>query len=580
MIKRLMHAFALTEKGAKDLIKAVFWCFICNISLMLPIISTMFAIRHMITAFSSGEPVLEGILPVIAFSILSILLLYLFHYLQYAFLYIAVYKESANRRTALAETLRKLPLSFFGKRDLSDLTATMISDCSSLDQMFSHYVPQLYGSIFSTLLIAILMFITNWKMAIAVLWIVPATIIIVFGSKRIQDKYGAINIEKKRAVTEQIQQMLEAVKEIKSARLQERELSALDKRQAEQEKAAVRSELATGVFVTGSQALLKLGIATTIITGLKLLSAGSLDLVYFIGFLFAASMIYNPIATILQNIAAVFSTKLQIERMRTILEAKRQEGRKDLTPNGYDIAFHNVSFSYDEGREVLEDVSFTAKQKEVTALIGPSGGGKSTACRLASRFWDIDEGMITLGGMDIAKCDPEKLLTYYSIVFQDVVLFSDTIKENIRLGKKGASDEEVYEAARMANCEEFVRKLPNGYDTVIGENGSTLSAGERQRISIARAILKNAPVVLLDEATANLDVENETQVQQALSYLIKDKTVLIIAHRMRTVRNADKIIVLENGRIKEMGAPDALLEKKGAFFHMMELQERSDGWKA
>lgn len=575
-----MHTFALTEKGAKDLIKAVSWCFICNISLMLPVSSTMFAVRHMLDALQTGSPVLENIFPVISFSVISIVLLFLFHYLQYAFLYIAVYKESANRRISLAETLRKLPLSFFSKKDLSDLSATMINDCSNLDQMFSHYVPQLYGSVLSTTLLAVMMFLINWKMAAAVLWIVPVTLIITTGSKRIQDRYGSGSIEKKRAVTEHIQQMIETVKEIKSARMQDTELAAYDNKLIEQEKAAIKSELATGIFVTGAQALLKLGIATTIITGLKLLSNGTLDLVYFIGFLFAASMIYNPIATVLQNIAAVFSTRLQIERMRTIIEAERQEGREDLCPDGYDMEFNNVSFSYEEDRDVLEDVSFTAKQGEVTALVGPSGGGKSTACRLASRFWDIDAGKITLGGMDIAKCDPEKLLSYYSIVFQDVVLFSDTIKENIRLGKKGASDEEVYEAARMANCEEFVTKLPNGYDTVIGENGSTLSGGERQRISIARAILKNAPVILLDEATASLDVENETHVQQALSHLIKDKTVLIIAHRMRTVRNADKIIVLEKGRIREMGAPDALLEKKGAFFNMVELQEKSGKWKA
>ena len=508
-----------------------------------------------------------------------LILLFVLHWFQYASLYIATYRESANRRVSLAETLRRLPLSFFGNRDLSDLTSTMIADCSSLDQMFSHYVPQLFASVGSTLVIGVCMFACDWRMALAVLWVVPVAVALTAGSKKIQDAFGTKNILNKRAVADCIQEGLETIRDIKACHRQERYLGDLEARLSAMEGSSIRSELATGVFVCSAQAFLRLGLATTVLTGGALLLAEELSFLYFLGFLFAAARLYDPLGVVLQNIAATFNTKLQIERMRSILEQPVQTGTENFHPDRYDITFDHVSFAYREGAGVLEDVSFTARQGEVTALIGPSGGGKSTACKLAARFWDVTGGKVLLGGTDVSTVDPETLLRSYSMVFQDVVLFRDTVMENIRLGRRGATDEEVLEAARAAQCDEFIRKLPQGYQTVIGENGSTLSGGERQRISIARALLKDAPVVLLDEATASLDVENESAVQTALSRLLQGKTVLVIAHRMRTVAGADHIVVLEDGHVVQQGSPAELMEQGGLYRRMVELQNENAQWR-
>lgn len=505
-------------------------------------------------------------------------LLFVLHYFQYASLYLATYQESASRRIGLAEVLRKLPLSFFGSRDLSDLTATMISDCPALDQMFSHYIPQLFASIFSTLVIGVMMLRINWKMALAVLWVLPVAVLLTAGSKKLQDTFGTKNILAKRAVTDHIQGCLDTVRDIKACNRQGAMMAELDRRLEGAETSAIHAELAAGVFVCSAQAFLRLGLATTVLVGAGMLARGELDFLYFLGFLFAAARLYDPLGMVLQNIAATFSAKLKIDRMRAIQEQPVQTGAEVCEPENYDIVFDHVKFAYREGEGVLEDVSFTAKQGQVTALVGPSGGGKSTACKLAARFWDIQGGRITLGGIDISGVDPETLLKHYSFVFQDVVLFRDTVMENIRLGRRNATDEEVYAAAKAARCDEFIRELPAGYQTMVGENGSTLSGGERQRISIARALLKDAPVILLDEATASLDVESESTVQEALSRLVKNKTVLIIAHRMRTVENADKIVVLSGGAVAEEGTPAQLLKRDGIFAHMARLQSESQQW--
>ena len=579
MTKKLQHLFALSEKGAKDLVKAVFWCFICNLSLMLPVGVVMFTVHHLLDVLSQSGGALEQFYIYAGSALAVLLLLFVLHWFQYASLYLATYQESASRRVSLAETLRKLPLSFFGNRDLSDLTATMISDCSSLDQMFSHYVPQLFASIFSTLVIGVCMFCCNWKMAVAVLWVVPVAVALTAGSKRIQDSFGTKNILSKRAVADCIQEGLETIRDIKACNRQQAYQKELDEKLAAMEQGSIRSELVTGVFVCSAQAFLRLGFATTVLTGGTLLLSGELPFLYFLGFLFAAARLYDPLGMVLQNIAATFSAKLQIERMRSILEQPVQEGTENFQPQNYDITFDHVSFAYQKGADVLDDVSFTARQGEITALIGPSGGGKSMACKLAARFWDVTGGKITLGGVDVSSVDPETLLRSYSMVFQDVVLFRDTVMENIRLGRRGASDAEVLEAARAAQCDEFIQELPQGYQTMIGENGSTLSGGERQRISIARALLKNAPVVLLDEATASLDVENETAVQLALSHLLRGKTVLIIAHRMRTVAGADRIVVLDGGRVVQQGTPRELMAEGGLYRHMVELQNESTRWR-
>ncbi|MBS6735208.1 MAG: ABC transporter ATP-binding protein [Clostridiales bacterium] len=579
MTAKLQHIFALSEKGARDFVKAVIWCFLCNISLMLPVGVVMAVIQHFLNALDTGSDPAGQILFYTGAALLVLAVLWVLHYFQYAALYLATYQESASRRVSLAETLRKLPLSFFGNRDLSDLTATMIADCSSLDQMFSHYIPQLFASIFSTLFIGICMFCFDWRMALAVLWVLPVAVLLTAGSKKLQDAFGTRNILAKRAVTDTIQECLETVRDIKACSRQEEFLEKLDGRLENAEKSAIRSELATGVFVCSAQAFLRIGLATTVLTGAGLLIQGKLSFLYFLGFLFAAARLYDPLGMVLQNIAATFNAKLQINRMRSILEQPVQTGGENFVPGNFDIVFDHVKFAYREDEGVLEDVSFTARQGQVTALVGPSGGGKSTACKLAARFWDIQGGKITLGGTDIQTVDPETLLKYYSFVFQDVVLFRDTILENIRLGRRGATDEEVYAAAKAARCDEFIRELPDGYQTMVGENGSTLSGGERQRISIARALLKNAPIILLDEATASLDVENETAVQEALSRLLKDKTVLIIAHRMRTVSAADQIVVLADGHVADKGAPGELYRKDGIYRQMVDLQKMSGEWK-
>ena len=573
MIRKLQHVFALSEKGARDFVKAVVWCFLCNVGLMLPVGVVMATLQYLLETLETGGDPAAKVLVYTAGAAAVLALLFLLHWFQYASLYLATYQESAARRIALAETLRKLPLSFFGTRDLSDLTSTMIADCSSLDQMFSHYIPQLFASILSTVFIGVCMFCFDWRMALAVLWVLPAAVLLTAGSKKLQDAFGTRNILTKREVADAIQEDIEAIRDIQSCNRQEACLQELDRRLEAAEQSSIRSELITGVFVCSAQAFLRIGLATTVLVGAELLTGGELSFLYFLGFLFAAARLYDPLGLVLQNIAATFNAKLKIERMRAIQEQPVQTGAETCEPENFDIVFDHVKFAYRDGESVLEDVSFTARQGQVTALVGPSGGGKSTACKLAARFWDIQGGKITLGGIDISTVDPETLLKHYSFVFQDVVLFRDTILENIRLGRRGATDEEVYAAARAARCDEFVRELPEGYQTVVGENGSTLSGGERQRISIARALLKDAPVILLDEATASLDVENETAVQEAISRLVKDKTVLIIAHRMRTVAGADHVVVLADGGVAQEGAPAELLAQNGLYRQMAERQQ-------
>ena len=573
MIRKLQHVFALSEKGARDFVKAVVWCFLCNVGLMLPVGVVMATLQYLLETLETGGDPAAKVLVYTAGAAAVLALLFLLHWFQYASLYLATYQESAARRIALAETLRKLPLSFFGTRDLSDLTSTMIADCSSLDQMFSHYIPQLFASILSTVFIGVCMFCFDWRMALAVLWVLPAAVLLTAGSKKLQDAFGTRNILTKREVADAIQEDIEAIRDIQSCNRQEACLQELDRRLEAAEQSSIRSELITGVFVCSAQAFLRIGLATTVLVGAELLTGGELSFLYFLGFLFAAARLYDPLGLVLQNIAATFNAKLKIERMRAIQEQPVQTGVETCEPENFDIVFDHVKFAYRDGESVLEDVSFTARQGQVTALVGPSGGGKSTACKLAARFWDIQGGKITLGGIDISTVDPETLLKHYSFVFQDVVLFRDTILENIRLGRRWATDEEVYAAARAARCDEFVRELPEGYQTVVGENGSTLSGGERQRISIARALLKDAPVILLDEATASLDVENETAVQEAISRLVKDKTVLIIAHRMRTVAGADHVVVLADGGVAQEGAPAELLAQNGLYRQMAERQQ-------
>ena len=500
-------------------------------------------------------------------------------YFQYNATYLATYVESGVRRISLAEQLRKISLSFFGKKDLADLTNSIMGDCATLETAFSHYVPALAGSLISTTLIAVCLFVYDWRMALAAVWVLPVAFTITFFSGRIQEYFNRKSVAANVALESGVQECIESLQDLKANNAEEAYLKGLNQKIDYVEKRHIITELGTALFVVSSTLILKFGIATVALVGSVLLVQGEIEIPLFFLFLLVASRLYAPLEGALQNLAAVISTKTNIDRMNEILDQPIQTGNEQLTNRGYDIVFDHVGFAYQTGETVLEDVSFTAKQGEVTALVGPSGGGKTTVSRLAARFWDIGKGKITVGGMDIAQIEPETLLSLYSIVFQDVTLFNNTILENIRIGRKDATDEEVMQAARLANCEEFALKLPDGYNSMIGENGCELSGGERQRISIARAFLKNAPIILLDEATASLDVENETLIQTALSRLIKNKTVLVIAHRMRTVSGADKVVVLADGIVAEQGAPEELMRTGKIYPHMMQLQMMSGSWE-
>ena len=575
MIQKLQKKFALSEQGAKDLVKGVLSCALQNISFMFPV-----EILYCLVS-----DLLQGIHPIerfgfyVAGCVISLLLIFGTTYIQYNATYLATYVESGVRRIALAEKLRKIPLSFFGKKDLADLTSTIMADCTFLETAFSHFIPELFGSVISTILIGTSLFVVDWRMAFASLWVVPAAFLIIIFSAKRQEYINAKTMSVKMTCADGIQEYIETIQDLKANNAEEKYLKGLDEKIQAVERRTVIGEFSTAAFVILATFVLKFGIATTAFAGTILLANGTLNILKFFMFLLVVSRLYDPLQGALQNLAAVIATKTNVARMNEILDAEVQEGEKVLSNIGSDITFDHVGFSYNNEENILKDVTFTAKQGEVTALVGPSGGGKTTVSRLAARFWDASCGRITVGGMDILNTDPETLLSLYSIVFQDVTLFNNTILENIRIGKKDATDAEVIAAAKLANVDVFAEKLPDKWNSQIGENGCELSGGERQRISIARAFLKNAPIILLDEATASLDVENENLIQSALSRLIQDKTVLVIAHRMRTVAGADKVVVLSDGIVVEEGAPDELIRKKGMYAHMVKVQTESQGWK-
>ena len=573
MIEKLMHRYALSRRGAKDLIKGVVACTLQDISFMFPVTLLYLFVKDLLANNLKDKTLFYVIGAVVCLIIVFTITLW-----QYNSTFLATYVETGTRRITLAEKLRKIPLSFFSKKDLADLTSTIMADCTYLETAFSHFIPPFAGSMISTVIIAISLLFFDVKMAIASLWVLPVAIIIVVSTAKVQQKLTQKSMDAKMDAANGIQECIDTIADLKSNNAEKRYLVSLDDKIDNVEKRALKSEFGTAVFVSCAQMVLKLGIATTALAGSALLIKGEIDVLTFFVFLLLVSRLYDPMQAALQNLAAIISTKTNVDRMNEILDHDVQSGDSKLTNNGYDITFDNVSFSYNNNEKVLDNVSFTAKQGEITALVGPSGGGKTTVSRLAARFWDATSGNITVGGMNISNVEPETLLSLYSIVFQDVTLFNTSVAENIRLGKKGATDEEVLVAAKLANCDEFVQKLANGYDTEIGENGCNLSGGERQRISIARAFLKNAPIILLDEATASLDVENETLIQTALSKLIENKTVIVIAHRMRTVENADKIVVLSDGKIAECDTPDKLMQKDSIFKHMTELQTASQNW--
>ena len=579
MINRLQKKYALSDQGAKDLFKAIVYSVLANISLMLPVALLAIVLNAMLPVALGMEDKTAGLAWYTAAGIIILVIIFIFHYLQYTKAYIGTYEESERRRITLAEKLRTLPLGFFHERDLADLTSTIMGDCASFEHAFSHTVPQFFGALISTAIVCIVLLIMNWKMGLALLWVAPVAFAIVLLSRKWQEKLGKKYMTERMNLSEGIQECLETVQDIKACNQENTYLKKLDAKMDIAEKAQISSEMVSASLVTTGQMILRLGLVTVIVVGSSLILHGKISLFTYILYLIAASRLYDPLSGAMANMAELFGANLQVNRLKEIQEYPLESGQKDYHTKGYDVTFDHVKFSYEEGKPVLKDVSFTAKQGQVTALVGPSGGGKSTVAKLAAKFYDLDGGKITLGGVDIAKLDSVALMKDFSIVFQDVVLFNNTIMENIRVGRKGASDTDVIAAAKAAKCHEFIENLPQGYQTVIGENGSTLFGGECQRLSIARALLKDAPVILLDEATASLDVDSETQIQEAISELVSGKTVLVIAHRMRTIEAADQIVVLDKGVVAEKGNHDTLMKKNGLYRKLVDLQTEAANWK-
>lgn len=575
--EKFQRKYALTDQGVRNTKKGTFWTVIVNLVVMGGVSILYLVMSGFMGALTEGSP-LPGSAIVLGLLVLFALLSFVTHLQQYKATYGLVYNEVKTTRLSLAERLRKLPLGYFGKRDLADLTETIMGDVNRMEHVWSHVLGHLYGAYISTAIIAVCLLVYDWRLAIACLWGVPVAFGLLFGSRKIAARNAERTKKAAVRVSDGIQEALENVREIRATNQEERYLNGLNQKIDEHERVTIQGELGTGLFVNAASVIMRLGVATTILVGANLILSGSIDFMLLFLFLLVITRVYAPFDQSLALIAEMFVSQVSADRMNEIYDTPTAEGAEKFEPKGHDIVFEHVGFSYDE-KEVLHDVSFTAKEGEVTALVGPSGSGKSTCARLAARLWDISKGVIRVGGVDISTIDPEVLLRDYSMVFQDVVLFDDTVMENIRLGKRGATDEEVRAAAKAANCDEFVHRLPQGYNTPIGENGAKLSGGERQRISIARALLKDAPIVLLDEATASLDVENETRVQGALSRLLVGKTVLVIAHRMRTVEAADKIIVLADGRVAEEGTPAELMNKNGLYHRMVDLQRQSAGWR-
>ena len=575
--EKCQRKYALTDQGVRNTKKGTFWTVIVNLVVMGGVSILYLVMSGFMGALTEGSP-LPGSAIVLGLLVLFALLSFVTHLQQYKATYGLVYNEVKTTRLSLAERLRKLPLGYFGKRDLADLTETIMGDVNRMEHVWSHVLGYLYGAYISTAIIAVCLLVYDWRLAIACLWGVPVAFGLLFGSRKIAARNAERTKKAAVRVSDGIQEALENVREIRATNQEERYLNGLNQKIDEHERVTIQGELGTGLFVNAASVIMRLGVATTILVGANLILSGSIDFMLLFLFLLVITRVYAPFDQSLALIAEMFVSQVSADRMNEIYDTPTAEGAEKFEPKGHDIVFEHVGFSYDE-KEVLHDVSFTAKEGEVTALVGPSGSGKSTCARLAARLWDISKGVIRVGGVDISTIDPEVLLRDYSMVFQDVVLFDDTVMENIRLGKRGATDEEVRAAAKAANCDEFVHRLPQGYNTPIGENGAKLSGGERQRISIARALLKDAPIVLLDEATASLDVENETRVQGALSRLLVGKTVLVIAHRMRTVEAADKIIVLADGRVAEEGTPAELMNKNGLYHRMVDLQRQSAGWR-
>lgn len=574
---KLQEMLQLSEKGYTDLKKAVRACTLTNLSMMLPFGVTIQIFIILLKPILGETIEWSQMWILFGAGIVCFLLVFLANKNDYKKTYITSYMEAENTRVGVAERIRRLPMSFFNSKDLSELTTNLIGDCSTLEHVLSHVVPQLLANAISSVLICICLAFFDWRMALSVFCTIPLSFAIIFFSRKLQGKLSARQIDAKLKASEQVQEYIEGMKVIKSCNMAGEKSKELNTALLYMKKMAIKMEMVTGIFVTGAQLILQAGVGITVFVGAQLLTGGKIELIPLLMFYLIVVRIYGPILTELTLLPELFHSLQSMKRMKALKEAEAQQGSQDTKIPDSRIVFDHVSFGYND-KEVLHDVSFTIMEKGITALVGPSGSGKSTAAKLAARFWDINKGKITIGGVDISTLDPEYLMGHMSYVFQDVVLFNDTVYNNIKIGNMDASDEEVMAAAKAACCDEFVEKMPQGYNTMLGENGSTISGGERQRISIARALLKNAPVILLDEATASLDPENEVLIQQAISRLIADKTVLVIAHRLRTVAGADKIIVLDEGTVAEEGKHEELINQKGLYEKLYSLQQASMEW--
>lgn len=570
MHKYFMKKYAMTELGAKNLKKSIFSHIFVNLSKMLPpTIGFVFLFQFLGPELGLGTGVQLSLWQYCVVIVVMISVMFLIARWDYVRLYQNVYNESARSRVEIANRLKKLPLSYFGRRDLSDLSATIMSDVDLYETIFSHSVPQTYATAISTVIVSAFLLLGNWKLGLATIWVIPLAFAVFRLSNRAQSKAFKETADHVRRVYDDVQEKMDLVQEIKSNNLEEDSIRELNEKVDQLSASKIRTEFTASIAMGFSTIVLKLGLVSVAALGAGMLVNGEINHLMYIAFLMISTAIYGPIESLIGMLAMIMIMDKVVERIREIQTIPVQEGKTEMQIQDYDITFKDVHFGY-EDHSVIQGVSFTAKQGEVTALIGSSGSGKTTLTKLAARFWDIDRGQILLGGEDISKVDPETLLKNFAIVFQDVILFNASIRDNIRIGKSGATDEEVLRAAQIARCDDFYRKLPEGIDTVIGENGERLSGGERQRISIARAILKDAPIILMDEATASLDVENESLIQEALSELTRDKTVIVIAHRIRTIRGADKIVVLDNGKIESSGTHEELVEASPIYRRMLE----------
>lgn len=565
MFDKIKEKYSLSDAEAILIKKGILFNALSNISKMLPVGICAYVLSQMYSIITNKNHSAE--LPIamcLGVSVIVVLLMILLSYVEYTKTFIDIYQESANRRVSISEFLRKLPLSFFAKRDISDLTTVVMTDTSGIEHALAHVIPQCYGTLLSTIVIFLSMLIFNFKMAMSLFWVIPIAFAVVLLSRKLQKSYSEKFKSEKLASSDQIQTTLEMIKEIKSFSLEEKQKKSIKIQLDAFEKKQRESELFSATILASAQMILKLGIATVILVGAYLLLHGEIDLFTYIIFLFSAGLIYDPIHALMNSLTEIFATDVLVKRIDDIKKEHINVEPFSAKTDDMSIKFENVTFGYDD-EDVLQNVTFTVKSGSKTALVGSSGSGKSTVLKLAAGFYKASSGNIFLGGTDISNVDDESLLKYYSVVFQDVLLFDGTIMDNIRLGNKNATDDEVIEAAKLANCDSFVSNLPNGYMTTIGENGKLLSGGEKQRISIARAIIKNAPIVLLDEVTSALDIQNENLIQKAISHITKNKTVIVIAHKLNTTKDCDNILVFDNGRIVEQGTHEKLLEQKGYY---------------